>query len=398
MGLFRLLIPNYVGRNSPRTLRLLHRLVAGGIAAAVAMLLVTAAVLEGFWGSYVSAARRFHGDMIVLQEGGGAYPAPLMQALHDDAATVKIEAESPFVIREGLLTGGGGVAGVVIKAIGWEKFAQVHPDLRVDWMGAGARGFTESQGALSVILGRALVGEKLPTHLFMPTPAHKEGQSIPIRVVGVFDSGLYDYDHQFILVSKKRLDALLHQSADRVDGVALRLADPRQTWVATRIWQDRFTEATITNWSELNHNMFEALRLQRTTFMVLMSLFVVIAVSNLVSVVGLQVYFRRHDASILRLLGLSLARVRQMVWIATSWTSVVGIALGAALGGILIVVCARTSLVSLPETVYFVDRLPLQLSLGWALGIIAGSLSTAAVVAHLAVRRMADIPILKGLV
>lgn len=389
MGIERLLIPQYVGRRAPRTLKFLHRLVAGGIAAAVAMLLVTAAVLEGFWGSYIGAARRFHGDIVVLQDSTARAPDMLLSALRADSGTAEIRAESPFTLREGLLTGGRGVSGVIIKAIDWESFASVHPELRVDWKEAGEKKFASAGGPLPVILGRALAGDKMPTHLFMPTAAHKEGESLPVQVVGVFDSGLYDYDHQFIFVPRRT--AL-------VDGVELRLADPRKTWSATQVWQGRFPEITITHWGELNHNMFEALRLQRSTFMLLMSLFVIIALSNLVGVVGLQVYFRRRDVAILRLLGLSLGRARWLIWMVTSWTTVVGVAMGAALGGILIFICTRTSLVRLPETVYFVDRLPLDLPPIWALAIIAGSLGVAALVVAMAVRRMADHAILKGLV
>lgn len=396
MGLTAILIPQYLGRKAPRSLRLLHRLVAGGIAVAVAMLLVTAAVLEGFWGSYVQAARHFHGDILVMNEGGGAEPEALLSALRADTTTAQISAESPFVLREGLLTGGGAVAGVILKAVDWEPFAKVHPELRIRWQPEGAARFVMPSGPLPVVLGRPLMGDQLPTRLFMPTSRHPQGESIPIQVVGSFESGLYDYDHQFVLVPRSAFATVLKMSPQSVDGVALRLQDPQRTWEATRTWQLRFPESTITNWSELNHNMFDALRLQRTTFVLLMSLFVIIALSNLVSVVGLQVYFRRQDAAILRLLGLTMHRVRRLIGLVTIWTAAVGVVWGALLGGIVILWGARTSLIALPETVYFVDRLPLRLPLGWAVGIPVGALIVAGVVVMVAVRRMARIPILKG--
>lgn len=397
MGLSGLLIPRFIGSGAPRALRLIHRLVAAGIAVAVAMLIVTVAVMQGFWGSYVAAARQFHGDIVLVQEPESSPPASLLKALHDDPATAMIEAESSFLMREGLLTGGGAVPGVVIKAIDWADFSKVHPDLRVRWMGGGDAAFAERGGSLPVILGKTMVGETLPTHLFMPTPTHPEGESIPLNVVGVFESGLYDYDHQFIFVPRVRLATILHQDPDTISGMELRLRDPARTWLASQTWQERFPEATITNWSELNHNMFDALRLQRTTFVVLMSLFVIIAVSNIVSVVGLQVYFRRQDGAILRLVGLPLSQLRRLIAMATAWTSILGVTLGTGLGVGITVILGKTALISLPEQVYFVPALPVQLTWTWTAGIVAGALAVSLIVVWLAAYRLAAIPILKGL-
>lgn len=397
MGLKRLLLPRFIGSRAPRSLQLIHRLVAAGIAVAVAMLIVTVAVMQGFWESYVSAARQFHGDIVLIQEPESAPPTALLKALHDDSTTAVIDAESPFLIREGLLTGGGTVPGVIIKAIDWEKFNKVHPELRVTWMGGGDAAFSAHGDGLPVILGKAMVGETLPTHLFMPTPTHPEGESLSLNVVGIFESGLYDYDHQFIFVPRERLTAILHQAPDTISGLELRLHDPARTWQASRTWQDRFPEATITNWSELNYNMFDALRLQRTTFVVLMSLFVIISVSNIVSVVGMQVYFRRQDGAILRLLGLPLAKLRNLIAMATAWTSILGIASGAILGILIVVLLRQTALISLPEQVYFVAALPVQLTWTWTAGIVGGALAVSLLVVWSAVHRLAAIPILKGL-
>jgi lipoprotein-releasing system permease protein len=398
MGLGHLIIPKLVGRRAPRALRLIHRLVATGIAAAVAMLIVTIAIMQGFWGSYVAAARQFHGDIVMVQEPEAARPEAVLAALQDDAATATITAESPFLLREGLLTGGNGVSGVIIKAIDWELFSKVHPELKVRWEGKGTDVFNSPKDGLPVILGKALVGEKYPTHLFMPTPQHPEGTSIPVSVVGIFESGLYDYDHQFIFVPKLRFAQLLQLEPVTTSGIELRLHDPAQTWRATQVWQNRFPEITITNWSELNRNMFDALRLQRTTFVVLMSLFVIIAISNIVSVVGLQVYFRRRDGAILRLLGVSLAQLRRIIAAATLWTCVLGVGAGAMLGFGIVILLRTTSLISLPESVYFVSVLPIQWNgLGMSLTIL-GALVISAGVVLLAVRRMATIPILKGLI
>lgn len=397
MGLGGLLIPRFIGSRAPRALRLIHRLVAAGIAVAVAMLIVTVAVMQGFWGSYVAAARQFHGDIVLVQEPESPPPAALLEALHDDAATAVIEAESPFLMREGLLTGGGAVPGVIVKAIDWTKFVKVHPDLSVRWMGEGNSTFSAIKGGLPVVLGKSMAGETLPTHLFMPTPAHPEGESLPLNVVGVFESGLYDYDNQFVFVPRGRLTRILHQHPDTISGMELRLRDPSRTWLASQTWQDRFPEATITNWSELNHNMFDALRLQRTTFVVLMSLFVIIAVSNIVSVVGLQVYFRRQDGAILRLVGLPLAQLKRLIALVTSWTSILGVAFGAILGVAITVILRKTTLISLPEQVYFVDALPVQLTWTWTVCIVVGALVVSLLVVWGAVFRLAAIPILKGL-
>ncbi|PIR20558.1 MAG: hypothetical protein COV45_05790 [Deltaproteobacteria bacterium CG11_big_fil_rev_8_21_14_0_20_47_16] len=391
---------NFLNRDTPRLLKLTHRLVAAGIATAVAMLIVTIAIMQGFWGSYVSAARGFHGDMVILQDPEGIVSTDMLSEFRSDTHSSGIAAESPFIVREGLLTGGNGVNGVVVKGIDWDSFSRVHMGLLVRWDEGGDTKFLSpaTTSALPVILGSALDATERPTHLFMPTKVHPEGESIPINVVGTFSSGLYDYDHQFILVPRHQLGALYHLPEKTVDGIALRLNNPDETWSLARRWQDQFLNVTVATWGELNYAMFDALRLQRTTFVVLMSLFVLIALSNVTGVVGLQVWFRRREAAILRLLGLSRSELRRLIWRSAIRTSIVGVTIGTSLALVIISWLRFSHFIELPASVYFVEQLPLQMKTLWVGVVVSGVLLAAATVTAIAVVRMAKLPILKGLV
>jgi lipoprotein-releasing system permease protein len=393
-------LAHYLGRYRPRLLRLTHRLVAVGIAAAVAMLMVTIAIMQGFWTSYAASARHFHGDMVVIQDPEGELAPTVLSQMRADPLSAGFE-ESPFLLREGLLTGGGEVVGVVVKGIDLPAFMRVHAGLRLRWDEQGEDLFSRAPKSagdpLPVILGQALDGSQRPTRLFLPTPGHPEGESVPIQVVGVFASGLYDYDHQFIVVPRSALQRLYHLKPGVVNGMAFRLHAPDQADGLMARWQEQFPELTVTTWGELNQAMFDALRLQRTTFVVLMSLFVLIALSNIAGVVGLQIWFHRRDGAILRLLGLPHGRLMRLLWRLSYRTSVVGVLVGAILG-VAVVAWLRLGYgFELPESVYFIERLPLQIRALWVMGVILGTFTMASLVTGFAVVRLGRMSILKGL-
>ncbi|HRN60821.1 MAG TPA: FtsX-like permease family protein, partial [Chiayiivirga sp.] len=123
------------------------------------------------------------------------------------------------------------------------------------------------------------------------------------------------------------------------------------------------------DWSMENANMFRALKLEKTMIGILLSLIIVMGSFNLVaSQVGL-VTDKQADIAILRTLGLTPGGVMRVFMVQGTLIGVIGTVLGVV-GGLLLtfnlehilrVIERMFDVVLMPEDVYYVTGLPIDL-------------------------------------
>ncbi|MBI2345938.1 MAG: ABC transporter permease [Deltaproteobacteria bacterium] len=316
-----------------------------------------------------------------------------------------VTAAAPFLYREGLLVGAGQIRGVVVKGVPPEAMSDVWP----------VRLIGVESGALSAVLGSPAAGEPLPVlignafgvavdtelKLFLPR-AGKEGASptrdfVSARVVGLFESGLHDYDSQFILVGLPALQKALGLS-DRITGVELRLDDPAKApWVASQLSQRASADITVLPWQEMHRSLFEAIGVERLLFGLIMGILVIVAAVNLLSTVCLHLLKEYRSVAVLRAIGLSGRQARRRYFWEAMRTSGYGVGLGALLGGGLVWSLIRWRWIPIPAEVYFLSHLPVtisRVSFGCVLGFAV--LVCAAAARH-AARKVSELPLLEGL-
>jgi lipoprotein-releasing system permease protein len=181
------------------------------------------------------------------------------------------------------------------------------------------------------------------------------------RVVALFASGLYTYDSSFGFTSVGASQRFF-DLGDRVTGVEIKLTDmfaaPAEA-ERLRIATGR-PELRANNWIDLNRNLFTWMKLEKAVMFVILALIVLVAAFNIVSTLFMVVLEKRRDIGVLRTMGATPGLVLTVFLGEGLLIGVLGTALGALLGNVLIVLLQRYPFVRLPGDVYFIETLPLR--------------------------------------
>ena len=127
----------------------------------------------------------------------------------------------------------------------------------------------------------------------------------------------------------------------------------------------------VTSWTQENRQLFSALKLEKLAMALILSLIVLVAALNIVGTLVMVVVNRTKEIGILKAMGLTRKDTLRAFMFQGMWIGVVGTLAGTALGLALAVLIGRYGLIRIPPEVYFVDRLPVELS-PWDIVWIAG--------------------------
>jgi len=200
------------------------------------------------------------------------------------------------------------------------------------------------------------------------TPAGVLPRLKQFSVVGIFDSGHFEYDSALALINIDDATALFRQ--EHYSGVRLKIVDMHQApQVAEKLSRVLTSDVLIRDWTRQNRNWFAAVQTEKRMMFIILTLIIAVAAFNLVSTLVMTVTDKQADIAILRTLG---ASPRSIQWIFTIQGALIGL-LGCALGvasGVLValnidvIVPAIESLLGtqfLPRDIYFISALPSDL-------------------------------------
>ncbi|MXV96082.1 MAG: ABC transporter permease, partial [Gemmatimonadetes bacterium] len=192
-------------------------------------------------------------------------------------------------------------------------------------------------------------------------------------VSGVFSTGMYDFDLRQGYAALEDVQRLLELDKDVASIVGARADDP---WRADAL-ADSVRDAlggwpyVVTSWTEDNRQLFSALKLEKLAMALILSLIVIVAALNIVGTLVMVVVNRTREIGILKAMGLTRRDTLRAFMFQGMWIGVAGTLVGTALGLGLAVLIGHYGLIRLPPEVYFVDRLPVELT-PWDITWIAG--------------------------
>lgn len=214
-----------------------------------------------------------------------------------------------------------------------------------------------------IIVGKELAGYlglELNSTLSLYSPL---GKLYTLKVVGIFNSGMYDYDLNMVFTSLKSAQdifGLLNQ----VTAVAIKLDNPD---LAGPVRQDLASKLSfnynLKTWEEANQNFFAALKLEKLTMFIILTLIILVASFNIISTLIVMVVEKTKDIGILKALGMSAQGIRKIFTYQGLIIGAFGTALGAFAGITLCFALKKYQFIKLPQDIYYIDRLPVSLQL-----------------------------------
>src|ERR1700682_2052844 len=349
----------------PAVLRLVTLLSVIGVGAGVATLVIALAMNTGFRKTIQERLLGVTAHISLSRPGSGGIRNSEELARRLEAIRGVLSV-TPAIYQTVLLSYGGQARGVVAKGIDPER--EIRSDEVLRRIVAGALEFAPDRNGIgAVLVGRILAEEmKLRPGDYI-TLTSPQGRLTPygliprtrrFRVSGIFDSGFYDYDANWIFMTLPAAQSLAG-APELVSTLEFRIQHvDRVDEVARAVEREVGEGYAATTWVDQNKALFRALRLEKLVTAIFIGLITFIAGLNILVVLAMTVSDKARDIAVLMAMGARGDQIRRIFL----WQ---GIAIGAGgtlsglLGGYGIAWIAGTyRLIPLDPQVYAVPYVP----------------------------------------
>ena len=178
------------------------------------------------------------------------------------------------------------------------------------------------------------------------------------KVVGIFDSGFYDYDSSWGMIALSDAQRLFAEP-DIASTIEFKIDD---IYKAAEVGQAIENAAgpgfQTTNWMEQNKALFRALRLERVVTFITIGLIVFVAALNILISLIMMVMEKTKDIAVLVSMGARPGQVRRIFMLQGVLIGVVGTVFGLILGFALSFAAGHYHLFALSAEVYSIDYVP----------------------------------------
>ena len=324
-----------------------------GVAIGVMALIVVIAVMSGFDFDLKEKITGTNAHLYIESLEGMRDPEAVMEKLRSVA---EVTGSAPFLHGQGMVVSEGVVHGVLVRGIDPQSEGSVTRLPRYIVEGS----FDLEKGG--VLIGSELaqkldssVGEKIR----IISSSRTKGEELEVR--GIFRSGMYDYDLNLIFVSLGEAQQLFHMEG-LVGGVNARVHDMYEAEKAKgKIRSLLGPSYRVMTWIDMNQNLFGALALEKATMFVILSLIVCVACFNIAGSLIMTVMEKTKDIGILKAIGASDRSIRFIFSLQGFLIGLSGTLIGAAGGFGLCAILKRYPFIRLPQDIYYIDRLPVEI-------------------------------------
>ncbi|MBN1295205.1 lipoprotein-releasing ABC transporter permease subunit [bacterium] len=192
------------------------------------------------------------------------------------------------------------------------------------------------------------------------TPAGMIPRARAYRVVGLFETGMYEYDRTMAYLSLDAARRLLGRR-DGVSGFELRVTDIFASETVVDRVQNMFgMRFWIRDWKEMNRTFFAALKLEKLAMFIILTLIIFVAAFNIISSLTMMVMEKNKDIGILKAMGSTMEGIRWIFMVQGIVIGVVGTVSGCLLGTAISVIADTYRLIRLEGEVYYVSYLPFE--------------------------------------
>ncbi len=178
------------------------------------------------------------------------------------------------------------------------------------------------------------------------------------HVVGIFNSGFFDYDSSWAFVRLSDAQKLFGLG-DLISVLEFKVDDIYRADVISRTLEDAAGKGFMaTNWMEQNKALFRALRLEKVVTFITIGLIVFVAALNILISLIMMVMEKTKDIAVLMSMGTRKAQVRNVFIAQGVLIGIVGTVIGLAIGYAISYAGGHYHIISLSPEVYSIDYVP----------------------------------------
>jgi lipoprotein-releasing system permease protein len=311
-----------------------------GLTLGVAVLVVVMSVMNGFQNELRARILNVTSHASLMGEEG----APLSDwkiAQATALTTPGVQSAVPYIEDWAMVTAGKRLSSAKLRGV--DPVQEPKATGLAGSMIEGSLADLRSDGD-QVILGQALAAElgvktgdrvtlvvpKVTVTPIGPIPRQKR-----FTVVGIFRTGMYEYDSKLVVTHVADASVLL-MLGDAMTGVRLTLEDPsRAPDMVHQLALDLGGGYSTSNWTRDHESIFLSIEMTKSLLFVILSMIVAVAAFNIVATLVMVVKEKESDIAILRTLGAGPRNVLRMFAVQGLAIGTIGIAAGIALGALL---------------------------------------------------------------
>ena len=361
-----------------------------GIMLGVSILIIVMSVMNGFKTDLTNKILGLN-PHIVIQPNGFEIEDRFISNLKDKFN--KIDVTKTYS-GEGLVISNNSVKGIIIKGIEENNIERLN-FFKKNILKGSLQNFKKNTALVGAELAYNLnleVGDKinLTSSAFVTTPFGGLPKQETLTISGIFSTGFYEFDQNFVFLNLP--DALsIFDKLESDQNLEIYIEDPLKAESFKTIIQDLNKNYFVYSWSDLNKTFFSALKVERNVMFVILTLIVVVAAFNIVSGLTILIKNKTKEIAILKTLGLSNTSIKKSFFL-TGFTigflaTVAGIIFGLLFSinieNIRVLLSSTFNIEIFPPDVYFLEKLPSEISFYSILIIFFFSLIISALASYL---------------
>ncbi len=348
-----------------RLLNLISVISITGIALGVTTLIIALSVLNGFEKTLTQKITDFDSHIKILSykeslPNADQYLAKLKNKLKD-----QIEFISPSISKLAIISTKNRKEGINIKGISEAKeIDKIKSNL--------VAGKFDLDNNNSIVIGKTLatklllkVGDKVTLFALKndKIPSMDDLPNIQnFFVTGIFESGMAEYDNMIGYTGIKTAQNLFSMPGE-INGIDIKLLSVDKIDSLTQIIRKdlRYPYYARTIY-EIYRNIFSWIELQKKPIPIVLGLIIIVAVFNIISALLMLVLEKTNAVGILKSLGAKGSSIIKIFFYQGIYLSAIGIISGNILAWFLMYLQLVLNIIKVPSSVYFVTRVPIEMS------------------------------------
>lgn len=356
-------------KKDSRFLSVISSITILGIAIGVAIVIIALTVLDGFDRAVSEKITNFNAHIKVTGFGNRnlSSPATIIPAL-EKRFNDSFSRIQPFVSKLTIIKSKKMTEGITLTGIDTDKDSELG-----NFIQTGSFDLKSDSGLPKIILGKTL-SEKLfvkvgdVTTIFSlrndKVPSIENPPAIEQFIVaGIYESGMSEYDDLNAFINFSTAQNTFGMG-DLISGYNIKVRDiNRVKFLAEQLQDFLGYPYYVRTIFQVHQNIFTWLELQKEPIPIVLGLIIFVAVFNIVGTLLMIVLERTNAVGILRSLGANRILIMKTFLYHATFLTFLGVLFGNLLAFVLSLLQQQFDIISLPDKIYFVTRVPISIEL-----------------------------------
>tara|TARA_Y100001970_G_scaffold231016_1_gene287061 strand:+ start:1638 stop:2870 length:1233 start_codon:yes stop_codon:yes gene_type:complete len=375
-----------------------------GITLGVATLIIVMSVMNGFKTDLTNKILGLN-PHIVVQSNSYKIEKDFEEILKKEFKDIKI---SRTYSGEGIVVNKDNAKGIIIKGVNSKNIKSLN--LLKQYISSGEiNNFKKNTAFIGAELAFNLdlkVGDKinLMSSAFVATPLGGFPKQDTLIISGIFRTGFFEFDQNFVFLNLS--DALsIFDKEESDQNLEIYLTDPMKADKFKEKIQNLNQNFFVYSWTDLNKSFFSALKVERNVMFIILTLILIVAAFNIISGLTILIKNKTKEIAILKTLGLSNTSIKKSFFLtgfiigltATISGIIIGIIFSLNIEKIRVILSRTFNFELFPSDVYFLEKLPSEISTHSILVVVIFSLIISALASYLPARSISKMKTFRAL-